>query len=68
MLQACLDNPGVCTSFETWGFTDRHSSLGPKGIAPPGAFFYDGAYVAKPARQAVAEALGERTRAVEAAE
>ena len=27
MLQACLNNSGVCKSFETWGFTDRHTWL-----------------------------------------
>ena len=27
MLQACLNNSGVCRSFETWGFTDRHTWL-----------------------------------------
>jgi len=27
MLEACLNNSGVCKSFETWGFTDRHTWL-----------------------------------------
>jgi len=27
MLRACLANPGVCTSFETWGFTDKYTWL-----------------------------------------
>merc|ERR1712151_905109 len=27
MLRACLANPGVCVSFETWGFTDKYSWL-----------------------------------------
>ena len=27
MLEACLNNSGVCKSFETWGFTDLHSWL-----------------------------------------
>ena len=27
MLRACLANPGVCTSFETWGFTDQYTWL-----------------------------------------
>jgi len=31
MLRACLQNKGVCTSFETWGFTDRYTWLsGPR--------------------------------------
>jgi GH35 family endo-1,4-beta-xylanase len=25
MLQACLNNTGVCTAFNTWGFTDKFS-------------------------------------------
>jgi len=25
MLQACLNNSGVCTAFNTWGFTDKYS-------------------------------------------
>ena len=29
MLRACLANPGVCTSFETWGFTDKYTWLVP---------------------------------------
>jgi len=24
-LQACLDNPGVCTAFSSWGLTDKYS-------------------------------------------
>ena len=27
-LAACLDNPGVCTAFLTWGFTDARSHYG----------------------------------------
>lgn len=27
MLSACLNNSGVCKSFETWGFTDAHTWL-----------------------------------------
>ena len=27
MLRACLAHPGVCTSFETWGFTDAYTWL-----------------------------------------
>ena len=56
VLRVCRAQPR-CKSFETWGFTDRHSSLGTSGIKPPGAFYYDEAYVAKPARAAVAAAL-----------
>ena len=57
ILSVCRAQP-KCRSFETWGFTDRHSSLGTTGIKPPGAFYYDEAYVSKPARTAVAAALG----------
>jgi len=27
LLKACLAHPGVCTSFETWGFTDEYTWL-----------------------------------------
>lgn len=27
MMSACLNNSGVCKSFETWGFTDAHTWL-----------------------------------------
>ena len=28
-LQACMvDNPGVCTAFLTWGFTDKYTCQG----------------------------------------
>jgi len=27
MLEACLNNSGVCKSFEMWGFTDKHTWL-----------------------------------------
>ena len=27
LLRACLAHPGVCTSFETWGFTDKYTWL-----------------------------------------
>ena len=27
VLRACLARPGVCTNFETWGFTDRYTWL-----------------------------------------
>jgi endo-1,4-beta-xylanase len=27
MMEACLNNSGVCKSFETWGFTDAHTWL-----------------------------------------
>ena len=56
IVRACRAQPR-CKSFETWGFTDRHSYLGTAGIPPPGAFFFDEAYEAKLAREAVARAL-----------
>lgn len=28
VVQACLDNKGVCTALLTWGFTDRYTWLG----------------------------------------
>ncbi len=27
VMEACLNNTGVCKSFETWGVTDRHTWL-----------------------------------------
>ena len=27
-MEACLENPGVCTAFLTWGFTDKYTWLG----------------------------------------
>ena len=37
MLRACLANPGVCTSFESWGFTDAVTWLtGVRCIRPTG--------------------------------
>lgn len=62
ILSVCRAQP-KCRSFETWGFTDRHSSLGTTGIKPPGAFYYDEVYVSKPVRAAVATALGATTGA-----
>jgi endo-1,4-beta-xylanase len=56
ILKVCRAQPR-CKSFETWGFTDRHSSLSTTGLAAPGAFLFDQAYVAKPARAAVAAEL-----------
>jgi endo-1,4-beta-xylanase len=56
VLTACRAQP-KCKSFETWGFADAHSSLGTSGLAPPGAFYFDDAYVAKPLHAAVAAAL-----------
>ena len=52
MLRACLAHPGVCTSFETWGFTDRYTWL--KGQRCPGAdschpLPFDENYAPKPA-------------------
>lgn len=56
MLRACLAHPGVCTSFETWGFTDKYTWL--VGSRCPGAaechpLPFDEQYRAKPAAQRV---------------
>jgi len=53
MLLACLDNPGVCTSFETWGFTDAHTWLGADAFPLP----FDTAYAPKPAYDAMLDTL-----------
>ena len=45
MLEACLNNSGVCTNFETWGVTDKHSWLG-SAVSP---LLFDEAYAKKPA-------------------
>ena len=51
MLRACLAHPGVCTSFETWGFTDSYTWLTgsrcPTAACHPLPF--DEQYNAKPA-------------------
>ncbi len=45
MLQACLNNSGVCKSFETWGFTDRLTWIGAENQPLP----FDVSYNKKPA-------------------
>ena len=53
MLRACLDNPGVCTSFETWGFTDKYTWLTGKRC-PAAACHplpFDETYTPKPAAE-----------------
>lgn len=44
MLSACL-NVSACTSFETWGFTDKYSWLGTSAAPLP----FDATYAPKPA-------------------
>ena len=47
-----------CTSFQTWGFTDRHCSFcGVDGAEPPGSFYFDRDYLPKPALVLVATAV-----------
>jgi GH35 family endo-1,4-beta-xylanase len=53
VLSSCLAAP-KCKSFETWGFTDAHTSFNTNGIAPPGAFYYDEMYRPKKTREMVA--------------
>ena len=61
MLQACLDNKkptnangkGGCLSFETWGFTDKHTWIGTQD-AP---LLYDENYAPKPAYNEVLAVL-----------
>jgi GH35 family endo-1,4-beta-xylanase len=55
VLRVCMEFAG-CKSFETWGFTDAHSSYGAR-LKPPGAFLYDAAYAPKPVRAALAKQL-----------
>ncbi len=45
LLQACLNNSGVCVNFETWGISDRHTWLG-EDVAP---LLFDASYAKKPA-------------------
>jgi endo-1,4-beta-xylanase len=47
----------ACTRFTTWGFTDRHSWLGPAEMALP----FDAQYRPKPAHGAVRSALRARS-------
>jgi len=58
MLLACLENPGVCTSFETWGFTDSETWLGTDEYPLP----FDVTYTAKPAYQTMMDILANATK------
>jgi endo-1,4-beta-xylanase len=53
ILKACLTTPR-CTTFVTWGFTDRYTWLYPDTPLP-----FDADYRPKPARRALIEALSE---------
>lgn len=60
VLQACLYHKKVCTSFETWGFTDVESWLNgdrcePAGLCHPLPF--DEQYLAKPAAEKLLRVL-----------
>jgi endo-1,4-beta-xylanase len=59
MLRACLAHPGVCTSFESWGFTDAVTWLTgtrcPTQSCHPLPF--DEHYLPKPAAQAMLQVL-----------
>ena len=61
VLRACLENKGVCTSFETWGFTDGLTWLTgarcPTTSCHPLPF--DENYVPKPAVAAMLAVLAE---------
>ena len=52
MLAACRNHTGVCTSFATWGFSDRHTwlwhFLNPQGVNEQPLLF-DLQYAPKPA-------------------
>jgi endo-1,4-beta-xylanase len=51
--QACQDSP-TCFEFTTWGFTDKHSWLGPEERPLP----FDTKYAPKPAWTAIRSVLG----------
>lgn len=62
MLRACLNNSGVCKSFETWGVTDRHTWLwdfdNPDHL-DPAPLLFDVNYGKKPAYYEVLAILNE---------
>ena len=64
VLRACLENKGICTSFETWGFTDGFTWLTgarcPTSSCHPLPF--DENYVPKPAVAAMLAVLAEFAR------
>eukprot|EP00937_MAST-01D_sp_MAST-1D-sp2_P004922 g4922.t1 len=66
LLRACLSSKGVCTSFETWGFTDAMTWLTGsrcKGAANCHPLPFDEQYAPKPAVAAMLAVLAEFARA-----
>lgn len=60
VLKACLANAGVCKSFETWGFTDKHSWINAKGEGNLSPLPFDVNYNKKPAYTALLAALQDK--------
>jgi endo-1,4-beta-xylanase len=59
---ACLSHPR-CTAIQTWGFTDKYSWIGSHSKGTQGAALpFDRNYGAKPAYQALRDALAARRR------
>ncbi|HMD17944.1 MAG TPA: endo-1,4-beta-xylanase [Terriglobales bacterium] len=59
---ACLSHPG-CAAIETWGFTDKYSWIGSHSKQTQGAaLLFDRSYRAKPAYEALRDALTEGRR------
>jgi endo-1,4-beta-xylanase len=57
---ACLSHPG-CTAIQTWGFTDKYSWIGSHSKTTQGAaLLFDRYYRAKPAYEALRDALAAR--------
>lgn len=66
IVATCLKFP-KCTAVQTWGFTDRYSWV-PSSYAGMGAALpFDGAYTAKPARDAMASAMQTAPAVISAA-
>jgi hypothetical protein len=55
VLGACLENPGVCTAFLTWGFSDKFTWLGTAKAPLP----YDQWYKPKPAYNSMLSLLNK---------
>ena len=56
---ACLSHPG-CTAIQTWGFTDKYSWIGSHSKHTQGAaLLFDRSYRAKPAYEALRNALAQ---------
>jgi endo-1,4-beta-xylanase len=59
----CFADPG-CTAIQTWGFTDKYSWIGSKTKGAKGrALLFDRNYAAKPAYEALKNALDRSRRA-----